>query len=130
MKSERLLAGFRAGVGPNLLWWWCSPLGQRFALVFSGRLQVLLQTLLLRLQLLRIVGLQALAGADVLQLLQKLLLLVDEDEAVSLRVQQTRPRLTVQFSDLHLDVGDPERKEERTDVMKGPTGSDQTVWIW
>lgn len=129
MKSERLLAGFRAGVGPNLLWWWwCSPLGQRFALVFSGRLQVLLQTLLLRLQLLHVVGLQALAGADVLQLLQKLLLLVDEDEAVSLRVQQTRPRLTVQFSDLHLDVGDPERKEERTDVTM--TGSDQTVWIW
>lgn len=129
MKSERLLAGFRAGVGPNLLWWWwCSPLGQRLALVFSGRLQVLLQTLLLRLQLLRVVGLQALAGADVLQLLQKLLLLVDEDEAVSLRVQQTRPRLTVQFSDLHLDVGDPERKEERTDVTM--TGSDQTVWIW
>lgn len=97
-----------------------TPLSQSLALVVSGGLQVSLQTFLLRLQLLGVVGLQALAGADVLQLLQQLLLLVDEDEAVSLRVQQPRPRLAVQFGDLHLDVGDPvstkgkEEEEEQT----------------
>lgn len=71
------------------------PLCQSLALVVSGGLQVSLQTFLLRLQLLGVVGLEALAGADVLQLLQQLLLLVDEDEAVSLWVQQPRPRLAV-----------------------------------
>lgn len=83
------------------------PLRQSLALVVSGSLQVSLQTFLLRLQLLGVVGLKALAGADVLQLLQQLLLLVDENEAVSLRVQQPWPRLTVQFGDLHFDGGDP-----------------------
>lgn len=85
------------------------PLCQSLALVVSGGLQVSLQTFLLRLQLLGVVGLQALAGADVLQLLQQLLLLVDENEAVSLRVQQPWPRLAVQFGDLHFDGGDPEK---------------------
>lgn len=86
------------------------PLSQGLALVVPRRLQVSLQTLLLGLQLLGVVGLQALAGADVLQLLQQLLLLVDEDEAISLGVQQPRPRLAVQFGDLHLDGGDPEEE--------------------
>lgn len=83
------------------------PLCQSFALVVSGRLQVSLQALLLRLQLFGVVGLKASARADVLQLLQQLLLFVDEDEAVALRVQQPRPGLAVQFGDLHLDGGDP-----------------------
>lgn len=91
----------------------CPPLSQGLALVVPRRLQVSLQTLLLGLQLLGVVGLQALAGADVLQLLQQLLLLVDEDEAISLGVQQPRPRLAVQFGDLHLDGGDPEEGGKR-----------------
>lgn len=88
----------------------CPPLSQGLALVVPRRLQVSLQALFLGLQLLGVVGLQALAGADVLQLLQQLLLLVDEDEAISLGVQQPRPRLAVQFGDLHLDGGDPEEE--------------------
>lgn len=87
------------------------PLRQSLALVVSGGLQVSLQAFFLRLQLLGVVGFQALAGADVLQLLQQLLLLVDEDEAVSFGVQQPRPRLTIQFGDLHLDGSDPEKTE-------------------
>lgn len=92
----------------------CPPLSQGLALVVPRRLQVSFQTLLLGLQLLGVVGLQALAGADVLQLLQQLLLLVDEDETISLGVQQPRPRLAVQFGDLHLNGGDPEEGGGRT----------------
>lgn len=90
-----------------------TPLSQSLALVVSGGLQVSLQPFLLRLQLLCVVGLQALAGADVLQLLQQLLLLVNEDEAISFRVQQPRPGLAVQFGNLDLDGGDPERGRGR-----------------
>lgn len=91
------------------------PLGQSLALVVSGGLKVPLQAFLLRLQLLGVVGLQALPGADVLQLLQQLLLLVDEDETVALRVQQPRPGLAVQFGNLHLDGGDPEGRRRDMD---------------
>lgn len=89
------------------------PLGQSLALVVSGCLKVSLQTFLLRFQLLGIVGLQALPRSDVLQLLQQLLLLVDEDETVSLRVQQPRPSLAVQFGDLDLDGGNPEEARRK-----------------
>lgn len=85
------------------------PLSEGLALVVSGCLQVSLQTLLLGLQLLGIIGLHAAAGTYVLQLLQQFLLLIDEDEAVTLGVKQPWPSLTIQFGDLHLDGGNPRK---------------------
>lgn len=103
--------------------WIFPPLCQCLALVVSGSLQVSLQAFLLRLELLCIVGLQALAGADILQLFQQFLLLVDKDEAISLWVEKPRPCLAVQLGDLNLDGGNPAQAWRR-DVAK------KICYIW
>lgn len=94
------------------------PLRQGLALVVPGRLQVPLQTLLLRLKSLGVIGLQPLAGVDVLQLLQQLLFLIDEDESVSLRVKQPWPRLAVQLGDLNLNGSDPKEEEKEVEMKR------------
>lgn len=86
------------------------PLGERLALGVPGRLQVLLQLLPGHLQLLHL-PLGPLPWADKAHLFQQLLLLVDKDQSIPLRVQHPGPGLTVELGQLDLQVGDPVGRE-------------------
>ncbi|KAG7263462.1 hypothetical protein CRUP_038587 [Coryphaenoides rupestris] len=80
--------------------------------------EVLLQPSLLALDALGVAwGEEVAGGAGVAQLLQKLLLLVDQDQPVALRVQEPRPRLAVQPRDLHLQAGHPAGGEEQEEEV-------------
>lgn len=79
------------------------PLSESFALSVSSSLKVFLQAPPLCLQSLHLSS-SPFSGADKSHFFQELLLLINEDQTVPLRVQHARPGLAVKLSQLDFQV--------------------------